>query len=464
MTSPKYAKSTARGRQYINPITGESYPSVTTVLGQVGKGEALKWWAAAETAKYAVNMKETWLHLDNDAAIDLLKREPLRSLNRAADRGTDVHAIADHYARTGQKPTLDVHSGYVEALLRFFREQQPLPVLVESTVYGSLGYAGSFDMVCRLPALDDKLIILDYKTSKAIYNDTSAQLAAYAHAEHYLTDDDQLVPMPKIEGGVVVRFGADGEYEIKVADLDAGWELFKAAHAVYNALSLDLMKGFLTAGHDFDPTPTRQNIIKRVSTIKEQHPDLMPELVASWIPNLPPLTSDEHLDRHQLMILNKLVDKVESKTDAPFDPPSSLRANAVGKDVDLPVAQAEIDQIRQLVNTAPRDIKAAIMATTKEATQAKCALSLQGKPSLKRVVTAHLMLDVYTSDCTREREYMRVLLRHHGLDSSDIGAALGNADLSTISSIGETHSMVEAGTLSLVYDANTDNFQIGATK
>ena len=101
MTSPKLATTTTKGRMYTHPTTGASFPSVTTVLGVVGKGDALKHWAAGEVAKYAVKMKDTWLALDDQAAVDLLKREPLRSLDRAASRGTDVHAIAEAYARTG---------------------------------------------------------------------------------------------------------------------------------------------------------------------------------------------------------------------------------------------------------------------------------------------------------------------------------------------------------------------------
>ena len=68
MTSPKLATTTARGRLYTHPTTGAQYPSVTTVLGVVGKGDALKHWAAGEVAKYAVKMKETWLALDDQAA------------------------------------------------------------------------------------------------------------------------------------------------------------------------------------------------------------------------------------------------------------------------------------------------------------------------------------------------------------------------------------------------------------
>ena len=466
MTSPKHAQTTSRGRLYVNPVTGQTYPSVTTILGQIGKGEALKWWAAGEVAKYAVEMRDTWLQLDNQAAIDLLKREPLRSLNRAASRGTDVHAIADHYAKTGEIGEITAHNGYVDAMRAFFADHQPLPMLAECTVYGELGYAGSFDMVCRLPALDDRLVILDYKTSKAIYNDTAAQLAAYAHAEQYIDEHDVLHPMPKIDTGVVVRFGADGEYEVKEMNLANGWELFKAAHAIYNATSQKLDIGAVRPTTT-DYSALRANIIERVQYLQTNHPEMTEMLMATWIPNLPRLTSDQPIHRHQLQILDRLVNTVEAQTSAPFNPAPALElpqqettTTATHTEPELPVADSEVEKLRGLVSTAPKDVKQAIKETVTEASQAKTTLSLQGKPDLRRVVIADFMLDVYLSDNTNEREYMRTLLRHHGHDHTNIGATLGRLSLSEISKIGETHAKVQTGTSSVTYQANTDTFSI----
>lgn len=472
MTSPKHAKTTSAGRQYVNPVTGQTYPSVTTILGQIGKGEALKWWAAGEVAKYAVEMRDTWLQLDNQAAIDLLKREPLRSLNRAASRGTDVHAIADHYAKTGEIGDITAHNGYVDAMRAFFNDHQPMPVLTECTVFGEAGYAGSFDMVCRMPALDDKLVILDYKTSKAIYNDTAAQLAAYAHAEQYIDEHDVMHPMVPIEAGVVVRFGADGEYEVKEMNLDNGWSLFQAALAIYNATSQKLDVGAVR------PVPTdysalRTNLIERVLYIKNNHPEQMGWLMMNWIPALPPLSSDQPILRHQLLILDKLVTFAESQTSAPFNPAPALElpqpqtdatSTVAPSEPEMPVAEAEVEKLRTLVNTAPKEVKQAIKQTVSEASQAKTTLSLQGKPDLRRVVIADFMLDVYIADNTNEREYMRTLLRHHGHDHTNIGATLGRLSLSEISKLGETHAKVQTGTASVEYQANTDTFSITESK
>lgn len=444
------------------------YPSVTTILSQIGKGEALKWWAAGEVARYAVELRDTWLQLDQQAAIDLLKREPLRSLNRAASRGTDVHAIADHYAQTGKIGEITEHNGYVDAMRAFFADHQPLPMLAECTVFAELGYAGSFDMVCRLPALDDRVCILDYKTSKAIYPDTAAQLAAYANAEQYIDHEDMLHPMPKIEVGVVVRFGADGDYEVQQVDLDAGWQLFQAAHAIHKAQQNRLLIGEVQNTHSHSNSELRANIIERVTWIQNNHPELVDLLMSEWIAGLPRLGSTEPIHRHQLQILDRVVNKIEAIcNDAPFNPPPALElpqppqpATSTDTEPELPVADSEIENLRRLVSTAPKPVREAIKQTVSEASQAKTTLSLQGKPDLRRVVIADFMLDVYIADCSNDREYMRTLLAHHGYGSANIGATLGRLSLTQISQLGETHAKVQNSTYSVTYTANTDTFSI----
>jgi len=475
MTSPKHAKSTSRGRQYINPITGESFPSVTTILGQIGKAEALKWWSAAETAKYAVTMRDTWINLDEQAAIDLLKREPLRSLNRAADRGTDVHAIADSYATSGRPPEVIMHTGYVDAMLSFFADHQPLPILAEKTVYGSAGYAGSFDMVCRLPALDDQLCILDYKTSKAIYPDTAAQLAAYANAEQYIDDSDTMHTMPRVTTGVIVRFGADGTYEVQQADLDTGWQMFTAALAVYQAQQHTLLKGNVPASHNYDGTAYRANIAERVRQIKDTDPNEFDRVRANWIQGLPPLSSDKPIHRHQLALLDRIISNNETELNLPFNPPpietkiappatpteeSDATSVEPSEDmIDIETAAAEVDIIKRALNGSTREVKEAIKTTTQEASAAKTTLSLQGKPTLRRIMIARMMLECYTEDPTRM--VMQGVLEHHGFyNGTTIGASLGALNLTKISAMGQTLQQINDRTLELVYHGETNSITI----
>jgi hypothetical protein len=279
--------------------------------------------------------------------------------------------------------------------------------------------------------------------------------------------------MPKVDTGVVVRFGADGEYEVKQMNLTNGWQLFQAALAIYHATSQELAIGNVPAHHQYDNQPIRENIAKRVQYIQQHHADQMPLLQANWIASLPRLTSDEPIHRHQLAILERVLSVVEGETSAPFDPPptqelprqeTTTAETTTARDPELPVSETEIENLKSLINTAPREVKQAIKDTAAEATKAKATLSLQGKPDLRRVVIASLMLDIYIADCTNNREYMRTLLRHHNHDHTDIGATLGRLTLSQISQIGETHAQVQQNTLCMDYNATTDSFSIIESK
>jgi hypothetical protein len=87
--------------------------------------------------------------------------------------------------------------------------------------------------------------VIDVKTSKAIYNETAAQLVAYARADFVGLDDGTeavLTPTGEpIEHGIVVRPKADGTYEKAVFTLsDDVYAFFLGALAVAkNAGALD---------------------------------------------------------------------------------------------------------------------------------------------------------------------------------------------------------------------------------
>lgn len=298
------------------------YPSVTTVLNVIGKGDALKNWAAGEVAKYAVKEKDKWVGLDDEAAIDLLKREPLRSLDRASNRGTSVHAIAQAYSTTGAMPVwADGIDGYVKALKRFFDEHQPTPVLIESTVFNeTVGYAGSFDMICKLDVFGDALVMLDYKTSKAVYPDVAAQLAAYAFAPEYADDNNKMHPMPKCERAVVVRFAADGTYEVVEANLQKGWEYFQAVRVVHGIPTKELLAGKVKA--NVIPPERAEELATwmraRVLNIKENFPAALQQLITLWSPMIPTFKTDHQHSTTELALIEKMLNTIEGDHSIPF--------------------------------------------------------------------------------------------------------------------------------------------------
>lgn len=419
MTSPKLAKSTRSGRIYTHPLTQAEVPSVTTILGQIGKADALKWWAAGEVAKYAVANRATWENLDQQAAVDLLKREPLRSLDRAANRGTDVHSLAETLGNTGTLPEWADHlDGYVQALKKFWAEHQPIPVLVERTVFGD-GYAGSFDLLCRLPIYGDDLVILDYKTSKAVYPDTAAQLAAYANAaEYHDSENNTMSKMPPVQRGVVIRLGGDGEYEMVEMHLYHGYELFLGALAVWQAQRNQLMVGkVINLPGSEQRELMRDEIRARVTNLAEHDAGLVEQLRLRWPVGVPTLAESSDHTAQQLSMVLSVLTEVERENDVPFaavptkagqgqkktktPKPKKPKQPTPPDEANTPPNADAIELLRSSVESATAESRAAMRTTVEEALRAGFKMSLQQDPTWHRYLAAILVWSHVSNDATR---------------------------------------------------------------
>ena len=481
MTSPKLANTTRTGRTYKHPVTGLEYPSVTTVLGTIGKGEALKHWAAGEVAKYAVKNRDTWTRLDDAAAIDLLKREPLRFLDRAASRGTDVHSLAETYAKTGTMPQwAEEIGGYVTALQSFFDEHQPTPVLVEHTVFnGDVGYAGSFDLVCKLAAFDNVNTMLDYKTSKAVYPDVAAQLAAYANGTEYIDSDGTPQPMPAIERAVVVRLAVDGSYEMVECDISAGWQYFKAVRAVYSIPTKPLLLGAIYPAKNTDNTQRdliKEKLIARLTWLKDNNREALNHVVKNWMHDLPTFKSTHQHNTIELARIEKMVVDAEREFNVPFHeaitksvavPTPEPKVDAdVQKQIDvivtdeLTVDQSEVDKVRKRLDQSSEATKASVRKIAQQANRAKRNISLSGKASLRRVLLADLLISaIEQSDGTTD--LIEAILEFCGARSAkSLGYDIGGLEIGTIAFMNTVLEAVQNKTKSVIYNNNNNRFDI----
>lgn len=481
MTSPKLAKTTRSGRTYQHPVTGAEYPSVTTVLGIVGKADALKHWAANEVAKYAVKNRDTWTRLDEAAAIDLLKREPLRFLDRAASRGTDVHALAEAFAKTGTMPQwADEISGYVDALRRFFDEHQPTPVLVEHTVFNSdIGYAGSFDLVCTMPVFGEQLVVLDYKTSKAVYPDVAAQLAAYAHGTEYV-DGDEMKQMPSIARGVVVRLAADGTYQLVECDIAAGWTYFKAVRSVFAIPTKPFLIGDvrppLSTTSD-SRQKLRERLIARLAWMRDNNRDALNQVVANWTVDLPTFKSGHDHSSIELARIERIIIDAEAAHGVPFhkavtagdeqpaEPPQPQEQPLPPMASDeLTVQEKEVDVVRAKLNATDDKTRETIRKIAQQANRAKRNISLNGKPSLRRVLLADMLIDVVLED-SGNTDLLDTALRHLGLRTDHtLGYDVGSLDIDAIAKMSELHAAIKSGQLSVQYNTQNNTFTISGQK
>lgn len=160
-------------------------PSVTTAIKLIDKSGPLVGWAKRETAASAIRNLDALVTMRKEggekAAIDWLKTIPDYIRDRAADRGTSVHSIAEQIIR-GQSPVIPEELGpYVAAYHGFLKTWTPKWIAVEQMVCSlKHGYAGTFD---AFAVIGNERWLLDIKTSAGVYSETALQLAAYGAAD-----------------------------------------------------------------------------------------------------------------------------------------------------------------------------------------------------------------------------------------------------------------------------------------
>lgn len=192
--------------------SGDRVPSVTTVLGILNKPALLEWaWQCGCKG------------LDYKAIRD-----------QAADIGTLVHYLIMRELK-GEKPDTSGYSAQdiekaENCLLKFYEWQKTnklVPLFVETPLISEeYKFGGTIDC---FGAVNGEVMLLDFKTGKAIYPEMFYQLAAYAHLLH---ENGHLVKTAKI-----LRIGREESEDFEertMTTLDKQWEIFLHCLAVYN--------------------------------------------------------------------------------------------------------------------------------------------------------------------------------------------------------------------------------------
>jgi hypothetical protein len=237
------------GRGHWYKIDGKKADGVTTLIKNGRPNHALINWAARETAEYVADNPDTVASLAETGRAPLvaaLAKIHTAVLQKAAGRGTAIHAVAEKLCRDEEVPYDDDIAGHVDACVLFLYQWQVRPVLVEAVVASRRwGYCGTCDLVADVvlpgdidlrvaPWLDEVIpagtavrAIVDWKSGRSgIWPDAAYQLSAYSNAEVYVdaAGDEQPVADLGIRLALAVHVRADG---FDAYPLDAGPDTFQ---------------------------------------------------------------------------------------------------------------------------------------------------------------------------------------------------------------------------------------------
>ncbi|MFF4478692.1 hypothetical protein ACFY1A_16980 [Streptomyces sp. NPDC001520] len=226
-------------RFYIDPEDAQiKVPGVTSIVGMLPK-DFLTFWAAKTAAEAAVDnwdIVSKLIERDPAGAIDYLKNAHRRQTKAASDLGSAAHDLFERLARGETINPRHVHAD-VKPHVRWFREfldeVQPEFVHLEETVWSDTDqWAGSFDAIARI---DGELVVLDWKTSKSVYDSVALQLSAYRHADRIiLAETGESIPMPTLTGGAVLHVRPEAWQFVPVECGDEVYRTFRALRSVFD--------------------------------------------------------------------------------------------------------------------------------------------------------------------------------------------------------------------------------------
>lgn len=234
-----------RGRGHSYTLDGAPVRGVTNILSKGLPKPALVGWAAREVAEFVAGRRDVLTQLNDEELVDLCKGAPYRMRDAAANRGTEVHRLAERLAHGEEIDVPEELRGHVDAYLGFLEAFQPASALVERPVFNRTHrYGGTMDMLAETPDLGRTLF--DIKTSgSGIYGDIALQMAAYGNAEFYIDEAGAEQPMPEIDGYAAVWVRADGfdVYPVDVTDREFKTFLYVAQVAWWLEHRSDQVKG-----------------------------------------------------------------------------------------------------------------------------------------------------------------------------------------------------------------------------
>lgn len=223
---------------------GIVYPSVTEVLGIMDKSGPLIGWAVKECANFVLEEGNNLLHAAKSSddphlflktlekTVGLAKGAHRKKSGKALDIGSRVHDIV-HSLSKGEPVVLageqdEVRRG-VDAYRKWVDESGYQSIHSEIVVWShALRTAGTLDNIGTLPG--NVLTLLDWKTSKGVYDEYLIQASVYKACY------EERNPDASIERVFIVRFdketGIPEEREVTIFEDHV--ECFKGLRAAWD--------------------------------------------------------------------------------------------------------------------------------------------------------------------------------------------------------------------------------------
>lgn len=212
------------------PIT-----SVTTILKIVDKSGPLIGWAKRVTAeaalRHAADLPKWVEDFGGDGAVGMLTKATNVIRDKAANAGSEIHTFAEAIVRGQEVAVPEELQPFVSSFLKWRADFEPEFLAAEEMVYSRHGYAGTLDAIVRIAG---EVWLLDYKTSKGVYEETALQLAAYGAADFIgRPGDPNRYAIPAIDQYGVVHIRPEGA-ELVPYDVTGAFEAFLAAKRVHD--------------------------------------------------------------------------------------------------------------------------------------------------------------------------------------------------------------------------------------
>ena len=199
-------------------VDGEVVKGVTSVLNILSKPALVPWTAKVTTQSMRDQIKPgiAYDEVQIEEMLDVAKRANYVKKTSAGTIGTLSHQFAEDYAKK-LNPQYPINEEAKRSCERFVAWAEKTKIdfrLTEQAVYSRKHkIAGTLD---NISIIDNKLTLIDYKTSSGIWDEYLLQIGAYAMMRN------EEFPKEIFEGGAkIVRFGKDDDdFEIKSVTKD----------------------------------------------------------------------------------------------------------------------------------------------------------------------------------------------------------------------------------------------------